>query len=269
MRRRRSATGGSAKRPSLGRQHWKTLRARARERDGHRCQRCGSTDRLSVHHITPARLGGADVIENLITLCSRCHAAADAQLRRRNDVWADAGAAHGRRGWSQRRAEATAHWWNISSPSWLRSPWLSGWRWLLPGCFGQFLPTYGRSSRLSAVAADARRPRKSLKALVAGGTFRARRHADLLAGPLLDDQTLAALQRLYRQARDDRQRRRIAVQFEKLCQQASVVEADVEAAVELEEPEAAESYAEMMARIWRQPAPWRDTSSENGHAFTN
>lgn len=41
-------------------------------RDGH-CQRCQSTKKLTVHHITPLHLGGNHSTQNLVTLCWRCH----------------------------------------------------------------------------------------------------------------------------------------------------------------------------------------------------
>ena len=47
---------------------------------------------------------------------------------------------------------------------------------------------------------------------------------------------------------------------------------EVAAAVEFEEPlEAAESQMQMMARIWRQPAPWRDrgVAPEDGHRHSD
>jgi HNH endonuclease len=43
------------------------------QRDGWRCQRCGSSQDLQVHHRQPRSLLGGDVEENLITLCSVCH----------------------------------------------------------------------------------------------------------------------------------------------------------------------------------------------------
>ena len=46
------------------------------ERYNHRCANCGSTDDLEIHHIVPVSLGGRDVIENLVPLCSSCHKAA-------------------------------------------------------------------------------------------------------------------------------------------------------------------------------------------------
>jgi len=43
------------------------------ERDGWRCQSCGSRAGLEVHHITPRSKLGHDAEENLITLCWECH----------------------------------------------------------------------------------------------------------------------------------------------------------------------------------------------------
>ena len=38
------------------------------------CMECGKAKtKFEVHHITPRRLGGADTISNLITLCPKCH----------------------------------------------------------------------------------------------------------------------------------------------------------------------------------------------------
>jgi hypothetical protein len=81
------------------------------------------------------------------------------------------------------------------------------------------------------------RPRKSLAELIEDGSFLARRHAELLAGDDVEDPTLAAVQALYRQAGDDRQRRRVALQFEKLVRKPVLVEEPaVEAVVEFDEP---------------------------------
>jgi 5-methylcytosine-specific restriction endonuclease McrA len=43
------------------------------ERDGWRCQVCGSLANLEVHHIMPRSKLGDEAEENLITLCSQCH----------------------------------------------------------------------------------------------------------------------------------------------------------------------------------------------------
>lgn len=43
-------------------------------RDGYKCIMCGKTNcKLEVHHIRPKRLGGANTISNLISLCENCH----------------------------------------------------------------------------------------------------------------------------------------------------------------------------------------------------
>ena len=43
-------------------------------RDGWRCQSCGTMSNLEVHHKQFRSHSGHDSEENLITLCSTCHA---------------------------------------------------------------------------------------------------------------------------------------------------------------------------------------------------
>jgi hypothetical protein len=43
------------------------------ERDGRRCTRCGSTERLEIDHVQPQARGGSDDLSNLRTLCRPCH----------------------------------------------------------------------------------------------------------------------------------------------------------------------------------------------------
>jgi len=43
-------------------------------RDGWRCQSCGTKSNLEVHHKQFRSHAGHDSDENLITLCSTCHA---------------------------------------------------------------------------------------------------------------------------------------------------------------------------------------------------
>ena len=51
-------------------------RAHALDRDNYTCQRCGKKHiRLEVHHIIFRSLGGNDELDNLITLCEKCHKA--------------------------------------------------------------------------------------------------------------------------------------------------------------------------------------------------
>jgi 5-methylcytosine-specific restriction endonuclease McrA len=45
------------------------------ERDGWRCQHCGSRDNLHLHHQRFRSHGGPDSDENLIVLCAECHRA--------------------------------------------------------------------------------------------------------------------------------------------------------------------------------------------------
>jgi 5-methylcytosine-specific restriction endonuclease McrA len=56
---------------------WAQLRIACFEHDHYRCQRCEEINSqgrgLSAHHIMPRSEGGADELENLITLCDSCH----------------------------------------------------------------------------------------------------------------------------------------------------------------------------------------------------
>jgi 5-methylcytosine-specific restriction endonuclease McrA len=49
------------------------LRNEVLKRDGWRCQDCGAMKDLQVHHIRPRSQLGGDVMQNLVTLCARCH----------------------------------------------------------------------------------------------------------------------------------------------------------------------------------------------------
>lgn len=64
--------------------NWRQQKAKARKRDGYRCQRCGVHEselphRLDVHHIKPFREFGieryreANRLSNLVSLCRSCH----------------------------------------------------------------------------------------------------------------------------------------------------------------------------------------------------
>jgi 5-methylcytosine-specific restriction endonuclease McrA len=52
---------------------YRTLHRKILERDGWRCQACGSMSGLEVHHMERRSRRGDDSEENLITLCSNCH----------------------------------------------------------------------------------------------------------------------------------------------------------------------------------------------------
>lgn len=61
--------------PALYRGEWRQVRERVLERDGRRCRRCGSHDRLHVHHLVAVRIAPhlRLVESNLVTLCEACH----------------------------------------------------------------------------------------------------------------------------------------------------------------------------------------------------
>ncbi len=50
------------------------LQRQVLERDGWRCQVCGSMQHLQVHHQKFRSQSGGDEEQNLITLCAECHA---------------------------------------------------------------------------------------------------------------------------------------------------------------------------------------------------
>ncbi len=52
---------------------YEAMRHRVLERDGWRCQLCGSMSGVEVHHIEHRSQGGSDCEDNLIALCSQCH----------------------------------------------------------------------------------------------------------------------------------------------------------------------------------------------------
>jgi 5-methylcytosine-specific restriction endonuclease McrA len=52
---------------------YRDLHRQVLERDGWRCQACGSMLGLQVHHLKFRSQSGGDVEQNLIALCARCH----------------------------------------------------------------------------------------------------------------------------------------------------------------------------------------------------
>jgi len=63
------------KRPrrKLNAEEFTVLRHGVLERDGWRCQHCGSSKNLDVHHLAKRSKLGDDALDNLITLCVACH----------------------------------------------------------------------------------------------------------------------------------------------------------------------------------------------------
>ena len=60
--------------PRLDLMSYESLRQQVLRRDGWRCQFCGAMSNLEVHHREFRSHSGADSEENLITLCTACHA---------------------------------------------------------------------------------------------------------------------------------------------------------------------------------------------------
>jgi 5-methylcytosine-specific restriction endonuclease McrA len=58
---------------------YESLRQLILRRDGWRCQSCGAMSNLEVHHREFRSHSGSDSEENLITLCSTCHASVHGQ----------------------------------------------------------------------------------------------------------------------------------------------------------------------------------------------
>jgi len=52
---------------------YQALRNRVLKRDGWRCQQCGTSTDLHIHHVKSRSSLGGDTMRNLITLCAKCH----------------------------------------------------------------------------------------------------------------------------------------------------------------------------------------------------
>lgn len=78
-----------------GGSNWKSQRRKARERDGHRCVDCPVAEQvhgyeLDVHHIVSYHRYKdkmrANSLENLVTLCRRCHAKRHTKVPRQSEA---------------------------------------------------------------------------------------------------------------------------------------------------------------------------------------
>lgn len=52
---------------------WAGIRRRKLERSRYRCETCGASKRLDVHHLTYERFGGDERMTDLEVLCRSCH----------------------------------------------------------------------------------------------------------------------------------------------------------------------------------------------------
>lgn len=66
---------GKAGRIRLSEEEYAKLRHEVLKRDGWKCQMCGSSKDLQIHHIDPRSRMGSDLESNLISLCADCHRA--------------------------------------------------------------------------------------------------------------------------------------------------------------------------------------------------
>jgi len=57
----------------LAQEAYDALRKQVLARDNWRCQNCGASENLQIHHIQSRSKLGHDSLENLITLCAGCH----------------------------------------------------------------------------------------------------------------------------------------------------------------------------------------------------
>jgi 5-methylcytosine-specific restriction endonuclease McrA len=67
------ASAAKPRRIRLDADAYRRLHQEILERDGWRCQVCGSMAGVEVHHIQRRSQAGEDAEENLITLCPACH----------------------------------------------------------------------------------------------------------------------------------------------------------------------------------------------------
>ena len=67
------ASSAKRRRIRLDADAYRRLHEEILERDGWRCQACGSLRGLEVHHVQLRSQAGDDSEHNLITLCSACH----------------------------------------------------------------------------------------------------------------------------------------------------------------------------------------------------
>jgi 5-methylcytosine-specific restriction endonuclease McrA len=68
-----SSIGPKLPRLRLDAASYESLRQQVLRRDSWRCQFCGTTSTLEVHHKEFRSHSGHDSEENLITLCAACH----------------------------------------------------------------------------------------------------------------------------------------------------------------------------------------------------
>lgn len=73
---------------------WKALSDKCKQRDGFRCKECGAsgkqiggTAELHACHIVSKSKGGQDILFNLTTKCSNCHAKEHSHMRKKKLIF--------------------------------------------------------------------------------------------------------------------------------------------------------------------------------------
>jgi len=61
------------KRTKLYTENWDVIRKRVYQRDGYRCVMCGKKGKLHAHHIVPVRISKDNSMNNLVSVCNKCH----------------------------------------------------------------------------------------------------------------------------------------------------------------------------------------------------
>lgn len=51
------------------------FRESIKDRDGHKCVYCGSSENLTIDHVRPKSKGGTDTADNCVTACRPCNQA--------------------------------------------------------------------------------------------------------------------------------------------------------------------------------------------------
>jgi 5-methylcytosine-specific restriction endonuclease McrA len=70
----------------LNREEYDQLKSEVLNRDGWKCQCCGSKTNLHVHHLKKRSQLGPDAADNLITLCAGCHRREHTEAACRGDL---------------------------------------------------------------------------------------------------------------------------------------------------------------------------------------
>lgn len=70
---RSSFKANERKKKQLYSEDWDTIRKRVYQRDGYRCVMCGKKGKLHAHHIVPVRVSKDNSMNNLVSVCNKCH----------------------------------------------------------------------------------------------------------------------------------------------------------------------------------------------------